>query len=82
MNAKPSVHVALSALDMTGAGGATITNDKAAEPVPPMLMALMVGENDPVETGVPEISPVDGLQPKPAGRPLAPKLEGLLLAVI
>jgi hypothetical protein len=36
----------------------------------------------PVELRVPEINPVAVLMDNPAGKPLAPKLVGLLVAVI
>ena len=53
-----------------------------ALPVPPALVALIVTEEVPVAVGVPEISPVLVFTESPAGRLLAPKLVGELVAVI
>ena len=53
-----------------------------ALPVPPALVALMVTLYVPAVVGVPEIKPVVVFTLKPAGRPLALKLVGLLVAVI
>jgi len=46
--------------------------NKVAEPVPPMLIALIVGENVPDWVGVPEINPVELAILNPEGSPLAP----------
>ena len=78
----PIVPVVLNALVIAGLGGVTTTSDSVEEPVPPAFVALMVAANVPLALGVPEISPVDALTPNPGGRPIAPKLVGLLLAVI
>ena len=78
----PFVPVALDAPPITGSGGRATIIDNMAVPVPPVLMALMVAVNVPLTVGVPEISPVDALTPKPGGRLAAPKLVGLLMAVI
>ena len=53
-----------------------------AEPVPPALVALIVTLDVPAAVGVPVIAPVEVLTLKPAGRPVALKLVGLLLALI
>lgn len=53
-----------------------------ALPVPPALVALIVTLYVPAVVGVPEISPVLVFTVKPAGNPVAPKLVGLLVAVI
>lgn len=55
---------------------------KVAEPVPFVLVALRPTEKLPEAEGVPEITPDVVLTVSPAGKPVAPKLEGLLLAVI
>jgi hypothetical protein len=65
-----------------GRGAAAIVNISVALPVPPLLVALRVTLDVPAAVGVPEISPVEALTAKPAGRPDAPKLVGELLAVI
>jgi hypothetical protein len=51
-------------------------------PVPPALVALIVTDDVPVAVGVPEITPVVELTLSPAGKPVALKLVGELLAVI
>jgi hypothetical protein len=58
-----------------------------AVPVPPALVALMVTLYMPGVVGVPSISPAllegGGVSSfKPGGNPVAPKLVGLLVAVI
>ena len=53
-----------------------------AVPVPPAFVALIVTLVLPVAVGVPETAPVLVLTLKPAGNPVAPKLVGLLVAVI
>ena len=55
---------------------------KVALPVPPALVALMVTLYVPAVVGVPEINPVLVFTDRPAGRPVALKLVGLLVAVI
>ena len=70
---------------MTGVAG-LIVRVRVALPVPPALVALMLtlyGLPVSVPTaGVPEITPVLVFTVRPAGRPTASKLEGLLVAVI
>ena len=51
-------------------------------PVPPPLMAEMVTDLVPAAVGVPEMSPLVVFTLRPAGRPVAAKLVGVLLAVI
>jgi hypothetical protein len=46
------------------------------------LVALIVTLNVPCPTGWPEIRPVVALTERPGGKPTAPKLVGLLVAVI
>jgi hypothetical protein len=53
-----------------------------ALPVPVEFVALMVTCDVPVAVGVPVIKPFDVFTDKPAGSPVAPKLVGLLVAVI
>jgi hypothetical protein len=68
-------------LVMTGAAGLMV-KVSVALPVPPALVALIVALYVPAVVGVPEISPVVVFTVKPAGSPVAPKLVGLLVAVI
>ena len=51
-------------------------------PVPPALVALKVTFDVPAGCGVPEIRPVNVFTDKFGGRPEAPKLVGLFVAVI
>ena len=51
-------------------------------PVPPAFVALSVTVEIPAACGIPEITPVMVLTDRPAGRPEAPKLVGLFVAVI
>ena len=53
-----------------------------AWPVPAPLVALRDMVEVPVPVGVPEIKPLVVLTESPAGRPVAPKLVGVLVAVI
>jgi hypothetical protein len=56
---------------------------KVAVPVPTLLVALNdTVEVPPAPVGVPEIIPVVVLSDNPAGNPVAPKLVGVLVAVI
>jgi hypothetical protein len=56
---------------------------RVAVPVPEVLVALSETEDvPPVPVGVPDITPVEVLTDKPAGNPVAPKLVGVLVAVI
>ena len=73
--------VADVALVIAGGCGSTV-NARIVVPVPVTLAALMVAFAVPAAVGVPEISPVLVLTLNPEGRPAAPKLVGLLLAVI
>ena len=72
---------AVVALVMTGAAG-TIVRLREAVPVPPAFVADRLTVNVPAAVGVPEIRPVVVLTLNPAGKLLAPKLVGLLLAVM
>jgi hypothetical protein len=53
-----------------------------ALPVPPALLALIVELKVPVALGVPLIAPVPAFTLRPAGKLLAEKLVGLLLAAM
>jgi hypothetical protein len=64
------------------AGTAATVSVKVAVPVPALFLALSVIVETPPAVGVPEIRPVVVLTVRPAGRPVAPKLVGELLAVI
>lgn len=75
MNSEPAVPDAVKALVIAGGGG-RMRIGSVSELVPPALMALMVAPKVPVPIGVPEISPVEALTPKPGGSPVAPKLVG------
>jgi hypothetical protein len=66
---------------ITGTAGLRLSV-KLAVLVPAALDALRVTEDVPGEAGVPEINPVVVLIDNPAGKPAAPKLVGLLEAVI
>ena len=55
---------------------------RVAVPVPTLLVALNVTGYEPATVVVPEIKPVAVLTDKPFGKPDAPKLVGLLDAVI
>jgi hypothetical protein len=68
-------------LVITGTAGLTV-RVRVAWPVPVALVALNVTGEVPAVVGVPEIKPVAVLTDNPAGRPVAPKLVGLLVAVI
>ena len=59
-----------------------IVSVNLAEPVPAELAALIVTLKVPAPPGLPEMTPVVWLTESPAGRPVALKLVGLLLAVI
>ena len=69
------------ALVMDGGVGLMV-KVKAAEPVPPALVALKVILEVPAVVGVPEIKPEVVSIFNPAGRPEASKPVGLLVAVI
>ena len=53
-----------------------------ADPVPPLFVARIVALNVPEPVGVPETKPELVLIERPAGKPVAPKLVGLFVAVI
>ena len=55
---------------------------REALPVPAVLVALRVTVEVPAAVGVPEIKPVAVFIDRPAGKPVAPKLVGVLVAVI
>jgi len=55
---------------------------RVAMPAPEALDALIVTDDFPGAVGVPEIKPVAVLIDNPAGKPVAPKLVGMLEAVI
>jgi hypothetical protein len=61
---------------------AFVVTVRVAVPAPVVLLALSVTGVVPVELRVPEINPVAVLIDNPAGKPVAPKLVGLLVAVI
>src|SRR5215469_14434129 len=61
---------------------AAMLRASVAEPVPAELVALGVTLKLPAAVGVPEIRPVAVFTESPAGRPVALKLVGLLVAVI
>ena len=73
--------VTLLPLVITGAGGSTLIV-KVLLPVPPIFVAVIVALVMPVEVAVPLITPATGSILKPAGKPVAPKLVGLLVAAI
>ena len=77
----PTVPLALVGLVMTGAAG-LIVSDKLVLPVPPAFVALMVTLGLPAAVGVPEMTPVEVLTVRPAGKFVAPKLVGEFDAVI
>jgi hypothetical protein len=63
-------------------GTAETVSVSVAVPVPALFVALSVIVETPPAVGVPEIKPVAVFTVRPAGRPVAPKLVGVLLAVI
>ena len=74
--------VAVVGLVIVGFGTGITVSASVAVPVPPPLLALRMTLNEPVAIGVPEIRPVAELTARPPGRLVAPKLVGLLVAVI
>jgi hypothetical protein len=79
--ATPTVPLSLVALVMTGTP--KIVSVSVAVPVPRLLVALIdTVDAPPAPVGVPEITPVLVLTVRPAGNPVAPKLVGVLVAVI
>ena len=81
LNDWPAVPFAVVALVMTGGGGETVIVI-AWVPVPAAFVALNETLNVPVAPGVPVMAPVAVFTLRPAGKPLALKLVGELLAVI
>ena len=81
MKGSPFVAEIPNALDITGAGGFTVSV-RVALPVPPEFEALKVAAYTPGAVGVPEITPVVGFSVMPFARPLAAKLVGELLPAI
>ena len=73
--------MAVVELVITGVAG-LIVSDRVCVPVPPALVALKLTLEFPAVIGVPEMSPVTVSMDRPAGRPVALKLVGLLVAVI
>ena len=70
-------------LVMVGATvAAEIVTVSAWVPVPPALVAVIDAAKAPVTDGMPLITPVPVLTVSPVGNPLAPKLVGVLVAVI
>jgi hypothetical protein len=63
-------------------GTAVTVSVSVAVPVPALFVALSVMVETPPAVGVPEIRPVVVFTVRPAGRLVAPKLVGVLLAVI
>jgi hypothetical protein len=80
-NALPTAPVADVALVIAGAT-AVIVSVRVAWPVPPALVAPSVTVEVPEAVGVPETNPVAVFTDKPAGKPVALKLVGELVAVI
>ena len=72
---------AVNALVITGAAG-SMDMLRLPVPAPLALVALIVTEDVPELVGVPEITPVVPPTVKGLGRPVAPKVVGLLVAVI
>ncbi len=78
----PASPLAASGLVMTGADGirGLTVSARLAVPVPPLLVALKLIVKVPATVGVPEINPFVSVSP--AGKGVAPKLVGLLVAVM
>jgi hypothetical protein len=66
---------------MTG-GVRAMVRVRLAVPVPALLVALRETVDVAAVVGVPEIRPVVVFTERPAGNPVAPKLVGVLEAVI
>ena len=81
VKAVPTVPVAVAALVITGAAMATVMVSVAV-PVPLALVAVIVAELVPFPVGVPLMTPKVVFKTKPDGKPVAPNVVGLLLAVI
>jgi hypothetical protein len=82
VNGELTVPLAVDALVMTGWAGVLIVKVNGAVPVPAALVALKVTLDVPAAVGVPEMTPVAVLTVAQAGKFVALKLVGLLLAVI
>ena len=79
----PTKPLAVVALVMTGAGATSLTVIvNGAVPVPLALVALNVALNVPAVRGVPKTTPVFALIASCHGKPVAPQLVGLLVAVV
>ena len=65
-----------------GLGAAVMVIVRARLPDPPTLVAVMVALKVPATDAVPETTPVLVLTLNPAGRPVAPKLVGALVAAM
>lgn len=77
----PNIPVAVAPLEMTGVGK-LIVKVSVAVPGPVAFVAVRVTEEVPAVVGVPVITPVVVLTLNPAGKPVALKLVGPLLAVM
>ena len=64
------------------AGQFETASAKIADPVPPALVACKLTVKLPEFVVVPEISPLEVETVQPVGKPVAPKLVGLFVAVI
>jgi hypothetical protein len=83
VNVLPTVGVEVLDVNvMVGELTALTVNTRVADPVPAELLALIVTLVVPAAVGVPEMTPLVVLIDNPAGKPVAVKLVGLLLAVI
>jgi hypothetical protein len=83
VNALPTVGVEVLEVNvMVGELTALTVKASVADPVPAELLALIVTLVAPAAVGVPEITPLVVLIDNPAGKPVALKLVGLLLAAI
>ena len=71
----------VAALVITGVFGFTV-RERLRSPVPVTLLAEIVTELRPTVVGVPEMMPVAVLRSRPAGNPVALKLDGVLSAMI
>jgi len=70
-NAVPTIPLAVSALEITGAGGFEIVIVTVPVPVPPAFVAEIFTVVAAAVVGVPLITPVDALKVKPAGSGVA-----------
>ena len=81
MKAEPTVPDAVRALVIAGAGGVTVITSIAI-PEPSILRARIVTLVVPAAVGVPDITPVEAFNVKPAGNVLIPYIVGVFDAVI